>query len=62
MSIVLVTFSGAPKPSPEAQKREAELEMVIERSIKGSLSFSFSHSLFTLCCGINAHTRYRKCT
>ncbi|XP_012272119.1 protein phosphatase 1B isoform X2 [Orussus abietinus] len=34
MSIVLVTFPGAPKPSPEAQKKEAELEMAIERRIK----------------------------
>ncbi|XP_024938916.1 protein phosphatase 1B isoform X2 [Cephus cinctus] len=34
MSIVLVTFPGAPKPSPEAQKMEAELEMAIERRIK----------------------------
>lgn len=34
MSIVLVTFPAAPKPSLEAQKKEAELEMVIERRIK----------------------------
>lgn len=34
MSIVLVTFPGAPKPSPEAQKKEAELEVTIERRIK----------------------------
>ncbi|XP_033217890.1 protein phosphatase 1A isoform X2 [Belonocnema kinseyi] len=34
MSIVLVTFPGAPKPCPEAQKKEAELEMAIERRIK----------------------------
>ncbi|XP_076392414.1 protein phosphatase 1B isoform X2 [Megachile rotundata] len=34
MSIVLVTFPAAPKPSPEAQKKEAELEMAIERRIK----------------------------
>ncbi|XP_046413904.1 protein phosphatase 1B isoform X2 [Neodiprion pinetum] len=34
MSIVLVTLPGAPKPSAEAQKKEAELEMAIERRIK----------------------------
>ncbi|RLU14969.1 hypothetical protein DMN91_012856 [Ooceraea biroi] len=34
MSIVLVTFPAAPKPSPEAQRQEAELEMAIERRIK----------------------------
>ncbi|XP_054010564.1 protein phosphatase 1B isoform X1 [Hylaeus anthracinus] len=34
MSIVLVTFPAAPKPSPEAQKKEVELEMAIERRIK----------------------------
>ncbi|KAG7202896.1 hypothetical protein KM043_010040 [Ampulex compressa] len=34
MSIVLVTFPAAPKPNPEAQKKEAELEMAIERRIK----------------------------
>ncbi|KZC11184.1 Protein phosphatase 1B [Dufourea novaeangliae] len=34
MSIVLVTFPAAPKPSPEAQKKEAELETAIERRIK----------------------------
>ncbi|XP_048509955.1 protein phosphatase 1B isoform X2 [Athalia rosae] len=34
MSIVLVTLPGAPKPSAEAQKKEAELEKAIERRIK----------------------------
>ncbi|XP_025074033.1 protein phosphatase 1B-like isoform X4 [Pogonomyrmex barbatus] len=34
MSIVLVTFPAAPKPNPEAQRQEAELEMVIARRIK----------------------------
>ncbi|XP_057337206.1 protein phosphatase 1B isoform X1 [Microplitis mediator] len=34
MSIVLVTFPAAPKPSIEAQKKEAELETAIERRIK----------------------------
>ncbi|CAK9814010.1 Protein phosphatase 1B [Anthophora quadrimaculata] len=34
MSIVLVTFPAAPKPSLEAQKKEAELEMAIERRMK----------------------------
>ncbi|KAK0182257.1 hypothetical protein PV327_000412 [Microctonus hyperodae] len=34
MSIVLVTFPAAPKPSVEAQMKEAELEMAIERRVK----------------------------
>ncbi|XP_076288974.1 protein phosphatase 1B isoform X2 [Lasioglossum baleicum] len=34
MSIVLVTFPAAPKPSPAAQLKETELETAIERSIK----------------------------
>ncbi|XP_043273433.1 protein phosphatase 1B isoform X3 [Venturia canescens] len=34
MSIILVTFPGAPKPSLEAQRKEAELETAIERRIK----------------------------
>ncbi|KAI4487950.1 hypothetical protein M0802_011654 [Mischocyttarus mexicanus] len=34
MSIVLVTFPAAPKPNSEAQEKEAELEIAIERSIK----------------------------
>ncbi|XP_072755758.1 protein phosphatase 1B isoform X2 [Anoplolepis gracilipes] len=34
MSIVLVTFPAAPKPNPEAQRQEAELETAITRRIK----------------------------
>ncbi|KAJ8674261.1 hypothetical protein QAD02_005523 [Eretmocerus hayati] len=34
MSIVLITFPGAPKPNPEARKKEAELDMFIERTIR----------------------------
>jgi len=34
MSIVLVTFPGAPKPSAEAIAKEAELEATLERLIK----------------------------
>lgn len=35
MSIVIVTFQGAPKPSEEAIKKEAELDARIEAKIKG---------------------------
>lgn len=35
MSIVIVTFQGAPKPSEEAIRREEELDKNIERKIKG---------------------------
>lgn len=59
MSIVLVTFPAAPKPSIEAQKKEAELETAIERRIKGSLNFSYSHSIFSLCCCFNPRRRVR---
>lgn len=38
MSIVLITFPGAPKPSPEAKKKEAELDLFIERTIKDIVS------------------------
>lgn len=34
MSIVLVTFPGAPTPDPEAIQREKQLEDIIERRIK----------------------------
>lgn len=63
MSIVLVTLPGAPKPSAEAQKKEAELEMAIERRIKGSFSFSYSHSFLSfLCCTNRRLSRRRKRT
>lgn len=58
MSIVLVTFPAAPKPNPEAQKKEAELEMDIERRIKGSLTFPYSNQLYSLCCCINTKSQY----
>lgn len=38
MSIVLVTFPGAPKPCDEAIAKEAELESFLERRITGKLS------------------------
>ncbi|KAH0549696.1 Protein phosphatase 1B [Cotesia glomerata] len=34
MSIVLVTFPAAPKPNIKALKKEAELEMIVERRMK----------------------------
>ncbi|XP_017789773.1 PREDICTED: protein phosphatase 1B-like [Habropoda laboriosa] len=58
MSIVLVTFPAAPKPNPEAQEKEAELEMAIERRIKGSLTFPYTHQLYSLCCCINTKSQY----
>lgn len=57
MSIVLVTFPAAPKPNPEAQRQEAELEMAIARKIKGSLTFPYFNSLYSLCCCINSRSR-----
>lgn len=58
MSIVLVTFPAAPKPNPEAQKEEAELEMALERRIKGSFIFSYLHPLYSFCCCINSRSQY----
>lgn len=57
MSIVLVTFPAAPKPNPEAQRQEAELEMAIERRIKGSLTFPYLHPLYSFCCCINSRSQ-----
>ena len=34
MSIVLVTFSGAPKVSEEAVQKERELEILLEEKVK----------------------------
>lgn len=62
MSIVLVTFPAAPKPCPEAQKLEAELEMFIENKIKGSLTYAYIHSLCTLCGCINPRSYSRRKT
>ncbi len=33
MSVVLVTFSGAPKVSEEAQRKDAELNSAIEKEV-----------------------------
>lgn len=35
MSVVLVCFSGAPKVTPEAMKREAELDKYLENRVAG---------------------------
>ena len=35
MSVVLICFSGAPKVSPEAVKREAELDKYLEARVEG---------------------------
>ena len=61
MSIVLVTFPGAPKPNPDAKKKEAELDMFIERIIKGSVSYPYLFSILSLCCCLNSRrSRSRK--
>lgn len=41
MSIVLVVFPGAPKPTNEAMQAEKELNATIEKRIKGDFSFHF---------------------
>ena len=35
MSIVIITFDGAPKVSEDAQKKEADLDARLETKIKG---------------------------
>lgn len=35
MSIILIVFPGAPKPSPETIEKEEELERNIRKTIKG---------------------------
>lgn len=35
MSVVLICFPGAPKVSPEAVKREAELDSYLEGRVEG---------------------------
>ena len=45
MSIVLVTFPGAPKPSDEAISKEAELESFLERRITGKMTWRSLYSL-----------------
>lgn len=47
MSIVLVTFPGAPKPSPEAQQAEKELDETLRQRLTGcytSLLHACSHT------------------
>ena len=41
MSIVVVTFQGAPKVSEEAIKKEEELDAKIEAKIKGNIETEF---------------------
>ena len=36
MSVVIVAFDGAPKVSKEAQDREAELDVTIEKRVDGT--------------------------
>lgn len=38
MSVVLVCFPGAPKISPEAVKREAELDKYLQNKVEGGAS------------------------
>ena len=42
MSIVIVTFKGAPQVNQEAMKKEEELDARIEAKIKGNLKVMFS--------------------
>lgn len=37
MSVVLVVFSGAPKVSPEAQQKDLQLNVILEKKVKGML-------------------------
>lgn len=36
MSIVIITFEGAPKVSEEARKKEANLDARLEAKVKGN--------------------------
>lgn len=59
MSVVLVCFSGAPKVSPEAVKREAELDKYLENRVEGtkySMMIQRDIADFTL---MNTHTHAR---
>lgn len=38
MSVVLICFPGAPKVSPEAVKREAELDKYLEARVEGNFA------------------------
>ena len=44
MSIVVVAFEGAPKPTPEAIKQDMDLDEKIETKIKGVYSRTHSRS------------------
>lgn len=44
MSVVLVCFSGAPKVSAEAVKREQELDKYLESRVEGTLTFLHHHT------------------
>lgn len=35
MSVVLVVFEGAPKPSPEAKLKDSQLDQLLETKVKG---------------------------
>lgn len=41
MSVVLICFPGAPKVSPEAVKREAELDKYLEARVEGTKRLGF---------------------
>jgi len=57
MSIVVVTFQGAPKPTEEAIKREEELDKNIEKKIKGNVVSRDMHIFIQAICsvGLGAH-------
>lgn len=51
MSIVLVVFPAAPKPSPEAQRADRELDETLRARLTGCY-YSLLHS-----CAPHSHTR-----
>lgn len=55
MSVVLVCFSGAPKVSAEAVKREQELDKYLESRVEGTLTFLHHHTHFPLNQALVAH-------
>lgn len=40
MSVVLVVFGGAPKPSPEAKLKDSQLDQLLETKVKDILSWN----------------------
>lgn len=44
MSVVLICFPGAPKVSPEAVKKEADLDKYLEGRVEGTSDKRFSGS------------------